>query len=290
MHIKIRPSFLLYLGSIAILVSPWACVGAVAALVVHEISHLIVSRVIGERIDSLELTPFGGVMTYAVSPHKGLHGLFVALAGPLSNYAMLLLLPKISRFLPLELLRQLTLSNAAMMLVNLLPAFPLDGGRMVFSVGYYIFGVSALTRVLTGLGVLAGFLMIAFGFYSAIMLECLNLSILIVGFYLITCAVKSRAALLSENLYALIQERMDAPKDIQATCFYMVPEEIKIYKLIDKIGSCSSAMFITKRKEDVVLLHEQEILTALLSDPKKTVSFLLDEKLHKIAEKEPNFQ
>lgn len=290
MRIRIRPSFLLYLGSIALFASPWAAAAAVLSLIIHEISHLIVSRLVGEHIATLELTPFGGVMTYASSPQKGLQGLLVALAGPLSNYAVLLILPVISRFMPQELLRQLTLSNAAMMLVNLLPAFPLDGGRMVFSVGYYVFGISALTRVLTGLGVLAGSTMIVFGLYGAVSLGCLNLSVLFVGFYLVVCAIKSQTELFTENLFALVQERADTPKHIQMTRFYTVPEETKLYELIDIIGSCSSAAFLVKKEENTVLLPEQDALAAMLADPQKTVFSLIDEKRRKTAKNVSNFQ
>lgn len=273
-----------------LLASPWAAAAAVISLTIHEVSHLIVSRLAGERIDTLELTPFGGVMTYASSPKKGLQGFLVALAGPLSNYMVLLILPVIGRFLPQELMYQLTMSNAAMMLVNLLPAFPLDGGRMVFSIGYYIFGISALARVLTGLGVLAGSIMIVFGLYGAVSLGCLNLSVLFVGFYLVVCAVRSQTELFTENLFALIQERTDAPKRIQRTRVYMVPEDTKLYQLTDVIGSCSSAAFLIKKEKTTALLPEQDVLAAMFSDPQKTVSSLVDEKWGKTEKNASNFQ
>lgn len=44
------------------------------------------------------------------------------------------------------------LSHAAMLTINLLPALPLDGGRMVFSLGYYVFGVSGLIAAADGDG------------------------------------------------------------------------------------------------------------------------------------------
>lgn len=278
MRIKIRFSFLLYVGSIALFASPWAAAAAVTALVVHEMSHLIAIKLMGEHVHTLELTPFGGVMTYASSPQKGLKGLMVAFAGPLSNYIVLLILPEISCFVPQEFSKQLALSNAAMMLVNFIPAFPLDGGRMVFSVGYYVFGLSVLTKALTGLGVFAGGMMIAFGIYGAVMFKCLNLSIVLVGFYIVTCAIKCRTELFSENLFTLVQERLDAPKRVQITRVYTVPKETKLYQLIDEIGSCEAALFLINWKERVELLHEQDILAAMLSEPQRTISSLLDEK------------
>ena len=65
MHIRIRASFLLYGLSVAFLASGWACLGAVSALLIHEGAHLAAIRLTGEKIETLEVTPFGGVMTYA---------------------------------------------------------------------------------------------------------------------------------------------------------------------------------------------------------------------------------
>ncbi|MFR5788681.1 MAG: hypothetical protein ACLUHE_17375 [Christensenellales bacterium] len=68
--------------------------GAFLALLIHELAHLLAGYWLGEKAESVEFTPFGGVIRYpfGVSAMKGLRGLAVAGAGPLANYAMLWLL------------------------------------------------------------------------------------------------------------------------------------------------------------------------------------------------------
>lgn len=94
MKLKIQPFCVLYFLSIAVFSSIWTCVGAFLALLIHELAHLLAGYWLGEKAESVEFTPFGGVIRYpfGVSAMKGLRGLAIAGAGPLANYAMLWLL------------------------------------------------------------------------------------------------------------------------------------------------------------------------------------------------------
>ncbi|MFR5788680.1 MAG: hypothetical protein ACLUHE_17370 [Christensenellales bacterium] len=104
--------------------------------------------------------------------------------------------------------------HAGMLFLNLLPVLPLDGGRMIFSCGVLrVFPIAALParRACASRGrhwlceretvgcVLA--------FTARFWQEKLNLSLLLVGGYLIVYAHQNRSALQLENLHALLQER-----------------------------------------------------------------------------------
>ena len=135
MKLKVQPLFFLYFLTIAVFSSVWACGAALLALLIHEAAHLAVGHSMGERIESIELTPFGGIIHYSsgASPHKGVKGVAVAAAGPLANYALIGLMsfPEMQLFLPYYFIRQVILMNAGMMFLNLLPVLPLDGGRIL---------------------------------------------------------------------------------------------------------------------------------------------------------------
>lgn len=198
MKLKIQPLCVFYFLSIAVFSSIWTCVGAFLALLIHELAHLLAGYWLGEKAESIEFTPFGRVIRYpfGVSAMKGLRGLAVAGAGPLANYAMLWLLsmPWAKR-LPQPFLQQTLFMHAGMLFLNLLPVLPLDGGRMIFCVGYYVFPIAALTKALSLGGMVVGATLIVFGLYGAILWEKLNLSLLLVGGYLIVYAHQNRSAL-----------------------------------------------------------------------------------------------
>ena len=280
MRLRVRPAFVVYLASMALLASPACALGAVCALAVHELGHALAARLLGERICTVELAPFGGVMTYTpgYSPAKGLRGIALAAAGPLGNELALLLLGVATRSELLcspmngELLRQMIGANAAMLALNLLPALPLDGGRIVFCAGYYLFGVSALSLLLCALGMALGLFLCSLAVYGALVLGTLNLSLMIVGGYLTVCAVRGRDALLSENLYAVVHERMQSGgQRCTRAVLLRVGGETPLYVLIPHMAKTRACVLVLEEGGAPVLLGEEAVLRALLENPAQSV-------------------
>ena len=271
MKIRVRASFLLYLATLALLGSAGMGLGAAAALFVHELAHLLAGRCVGERFERMELTPFGGVMTAAgeSSPVKGWRGALVAAAGPLGNYAAILALsaPALQALLGHELARQIMLANAVMMAFNLLPALPLDGGRIAFSLGCYALGVSRTIRVLSDLGVALGAAMLAMSGFGMARWGVLNLSALIVGGYLIVLALKVRTAMLAQNLYAVIHERCARASRVRRMQLFEAPADAPLLALLEPMERCDAAGFIVRSEGAARFVGEETVCLALLSDP-----------------------
>ena len=180
MKICIQPAFAAYLAVVAVCASLAESIGAVIALVVHEAGHVMASSWFGMRIKRIEFTPFGGVIEYGMGrgPDKGLSGALTAMAGPLCNYLTLLLLGCVGAlFSDSAVLRAAAKSSLMMMCMNLLPVLPLDGGRVVFSIGYYLWPVLPLIRLLTGFGTVLGGFCIAAAVYGAWRYANFNLSL-----------------------------------------------------------------------------------------------------------------
>ena len=117
-----------------------------ATVFVHELSHVLVASDFGYDARSITLYPFGGIarieMPVRVPPK---HELYIALAGPLSNAVMALM------FLPLawfygEPYGLLLLLNFVMFLFNMLPSYPMDGGRVMRSLLARKYGHNKATR------------------------------------------------------------------------------------------------------------------------------------------------
>ncbi len=138
----------------------------IGSLLLHESSHVTVARSLGLRIARIELYPFGG---QADIPDLELAGplaeILVALAGPLANMVALAAAALLLRFhlsMPgrTELLFDV---NLAMLLVNLLPAYPLDGGRVVHAWRSRAVGWTPAGREALALGRLVALLVAAAG-------------------------------------------------------------------------------------------------------------------------------
>ena len=111
----------------------------------HELGHALAARRYGIKTLNITLYPIGGVASLEKMPENPKHELVVALAGPLVNVViMLLLLPLISTFDwpdreaqtvflidQNSFLPMLGVVNVWLAVFNLIPAFPMDGGRVL---------------------------------------------------------------------------------------------------------------------------------------------------------------
>lgn len=113
--------------------------GFFAALVVHELAHSIVSQRFGLPVQAITLFIFGGIAELTDEPRSPRAEFWIALAGPLATLGVVGLcvvagtvLAPYPQALPLRVvLDHLVMLNLTVLVFNLVPALPLDGGRIL---------------------------------------------------------------------------------------------------------------------------------------------------------------
>jgi stage IV sporulation protein FB len=113
------------ISGVVMITSVFACV------VLHEFGHVLAARRYGIPTADVTLLPIGGVARLARMPSKPSQELVVALAGPAVNVAIAATLWPLIAISGSPFLAQLFAINIALALFNMLPAFPMDGGRVL---------------------------------------------------------------------------------------------------------------------------------------------------------------
>lgn len=276
MKLRVHPAFALYLLIMGVFSSWENVLCSAGALLVHEAGHYAAGRLLGEQIAQVELTPFGGVMTVAPgrSPSKGIRGSCVAAAGPLGNFLALLAAASAQgqNLLGYQRAQAFGLANLAMLCLNLLPVLPLDGGNIVFCIGYYLLPAGRLIALLTACGTLLGLGLVLLSLYGLACLGTLNCSLLIIGGYLMACAGRSRGMMLAQNLYAVVQERQERAEDIRALRLYRVPKDIRVQALLEPMERADCAAFVYEDAQGIQMVSERDVCRFLLETPSLTLS------------------
>jgi len=154
--VRLHVTFLLFLLFIAyasfaesgLVGSGWAVgmfVSIFACVVLHELGHSLVAQQLGVQVKSITLLPIGGVAGLRNIPEHPWHEIAITVAGPMVNVVIsCVLLPVTgipSHLLIVDmpqnfhgLLVTLTQANIMLFLFNCIPAFPMDGGRLLRAV------------------------------------------------------------------------------------------------------------------------------------------------------------
>ncbi len=183
-----------------------------ACVLLHELGHSLAARSFGIPTSEILLMPLGGVAQLQKMPSKPWQELVVAAAGPLVNVviAFLLLLvigisPTLSiadlfmngQGLPASIGNDISLqnmifwllaANVSLVLFNLIPAFPLDGGRILRALLAMVIGDTRATRIASLLGQGIAIALAVWGVLSG------NLMLVLVAVFVFIGAGQERSA------------------------------------------------------------------------------------------------
>ena len=125
-------------GATAAIISVSFVLGVFTCIVLHELGHRVVAQRYGIRVASITLYPIGGLARITGRPGPR-QELWIALAGPAVNVVIALAMtlfgarPHWPMFVGRSFAQSIFDANVVLVLFNLVPAFPMDGGRVLRS-------------------------------------------------------------------------------------------------------------------------------------------------------------
>jgi Zn-dependent protease/CBS domain-containing protein len=177
--IQVHVTFLLFLGWI--FVASWASGGPAeawqslafmlllfACVLAHEFGHIFMARRFGVASPSVTLLPIGGVAQLEHIPEKPSEELLIAIAGPAVNVVIALALIVLGATLDLRslsgvdnarigMIDRLAAVNLFLVVFNMIPAFPMDGGRVLRAALASRLGYVRATEIAASIGQVVAF-------------------------------------------------------------------------------------------------------------------------------------
>lgn len=213
-------------------------VGLFASIVVHEFSHALVARQYGLEMRGIRLFVFGGVAQMDDEPDSPLAEFMMAIAGPIASvlisaaaYGLFMAGVHLEWSTPVTaILLYLAWINAVLVAFNMIPAFPLDGGRVLRSALWKLKGnLRWATRIASNAGAAFAVLLIVMGVLSLFAGDFIG------GMWWILLGLFLRAAAESSYHQVLIRRVLggEPVERVMQTEVQTVPASISIEELVE---------------------------------------------------------
>lgn len=141
--------------------------GLFAIVLMHEFGHSLACRQVGGKADQIFLWPLGGVAYVSPPPRPGAH-LWSIAAGPLVNvmlfplFTMLMFISSGFQGDARTLFQALWVINTVLLVFNLLPVYPLDGGQILRSLLWFVMGPARSLMAAATIGMFGVALLVLF--------------------------------------------------------------------------------------------------------------------------------
>lgn len=243
--------------------------GLFASLLLHELAHSVVATRLGIEIKSITLFIFGGVAELGSEPKSARDEFWIAVAGPVMSFGLAvsfwvfaqaaLLASGADTFI--AVLSYLALINLVLALFNLVPAFPLDGGRILRAYLWHLSGDALnATRMAAQSGTVFAYFLMAMGVMALFQGSVVSgvWYLLIGGFVLIA----ARSTYTSKLAQTVLADKKVS--DLMTRDPITVAPEMSLSEFVNQVMLRYRVSFVPVMEGDVLLGHiDQAVLSEI---------------------------
>lgn len=121
----------------------------VLVVLIHEFGHYVVAKILGYKLKKFSISPYGFVLKYEEKNFNYRDELKIAMAGPVANFVSILIIFGLWWLFPTIyfVTESFVVESLILALINLLPAYPLDGGRIFIDIASYFFDIKNAKKI-----------------------------------------------------------------------------------------------------------------------------------------------
>lgn len=250
---------------------------ALLSILLHEIGHALCAALCGHPPEEIELTPLGCLMRLddeaALPP---IQRLLTIAAGPFTTLLLCWLSVRLSAagILDRDTGRLMFTANSALLVMNLLPALPLDGGRLLALLLGLALPADAVRRIMRVVGTLAGLVLIGLNLAVCLRYGGWNLSLMCAGCFVMYAASAASVTAAMQQLQQLMDRkiRMETHGSLPVVTMAVmtsVPVRTAV-KLLHPTRYTQLLLLEPGTMRLVAQVAEDQLIAAYLSSPAET--------------------
>ncbi len=240
---------------------------AFISIIIHEISHITVAKYKGCEISKFKINFYGtNAVLLDIDEVSSWDKLQIYLVGPVSNFIIVLLCIGLKKYFKFEVLDSLLSVNLGLGIFNLLPAYPLDGARVMEVILSRNMLYKKSNNILCILSIIISIIIITIVIMLGIFMKDINITLLAsagIIFYFTNEERKASTYIAMGNIYkkrnTLIRNKYIENKSISV---YYKQDMINLMRLVDK--NKFNYFFILDEDFKVIFtMYEDELIEAL---------------------------
>lgn len=243
----------------------------------HEIAHFLVAKKLGYRLESFSLSSYGASLNYKEKILDCKEEFLISVAGPVCNIVFAIFMVAIWWIFPafFNVSAAFVKQSFIFGLINLLPCYPLDGGRVAAAVMQNVISRERAIKLISIFNVVLSAI-----FFLLFVLSCFidfNPTFALIGIFLILSLISN-----DDGKYIFANRLNKKVKNFAKVKFIYIKKSTSLAKMISKIDFNKYTIFVVNIDEKNLFLDEEKILKLSLNFPlTKSIQEILNQIRHK---------
>lgn len=255
LKISIHPLFIIFGLYFAFIGKVFSFLVFTLSAVIHELGHYYQSEKVGLKLNKVVLMPYGAVIKSDIKGVSFKDECLICIGGPLINFlvcvffvALWWVFPETYPYTELAVT-----ANFSLAVINLLPCYPLDGGRLLLVVLTKLTNRKIAKFIVKALGVILSICLLLLFVYSCF--RAVNFTVLFFSVFMLVGAVVEK----SNGEYVKIFEKFSykPPKNPVKVCVIVVDESAKISSVYKHLDGQYLQVRVLKKQSEVLLEGEK---------------------------------
>lgn len=262
--ISIEPTSFLIWAWLLFFLGPVFAVSYILAIVLHELGHFFVAKYRGYKLSKFSISSYGFSLSYFDQSLDYKDEILIALAGPFFNLVSAFLMVGLWWIFPVAYFftEAFVSISVVLALFNLLPAYPLDGGRIFIGIGSHFFDTKTAKKITIGVNLVLSLLF--FGLFVVFMFVNFNPTYMLFSFFLLSGVLDLKFVSKYEKVNIFCKTHKNFSKPV-VLCVY---EDVTIKDMLAKIQTSKTYVFcLILENGKTINLNEKSIIKLSIKYP-----------------------